>query len=91
MGIIDPKVFSQHLNLDGYEELSLDGMVEVLDNNLQSAIDKLAPIKSRTILVRAINPWFSNELRDHKMKMRKQEKKWRKYKMESNWKVFKLE
>ena len=62
LGLIDPKVFSQHLNLEGYEELSLDGMVEVLDNNLHSAIDKLAPIESRTILVRATNPWFNNEL-----------------------------
>ena len=89
--IIDPEVFSQHLNLDGYEELSLDGMVEVLDNNLQRAMDKLGPIKSRTILVRATNPWFSNEIRDQKRKMRKQEKKWRKYKMESYRKAFKLE
>ena len=91
LGLIDPKVFSQHLNLDGYEELSLEAMVEVLDNNLCSAIDILAPIKSRTILVRATNPWFNNKIRDQKRKMRKQEKKWRKYKMESNWKAFKLE
>ena len=91
LGTIDPEVFSQHLNLDGYQELSLDGMVEVLDNNLQRAMDKLAPIKSRTILVRATNPWFSNEIRDQKRKMRKQEKKWRKYKMESYRKAFKLQ
>ena len=62
LGLTDPKVFSQHLNLEGYKELSLDGMVEVLDNNLQSAIDKLGPIKCRTILVRATNPWFNNEI-----------------------------
>ena len=66
-------------------------MVEVLDSNLQRAMDKLAPIKSRTILVRATNPWFSNEIRDQKRKMRKQEKKWRKYKVESYRKAFKLE
>ena len=89
--MIDPTVFSQHLKLDGYEELSLDGMVEVLDKNLQNAIDTLAPIKSRTILVREANPWFNNEVRDQKRRMRKQEKKWRKYKFESNWKAFKLE
>ena len=40
LGLIDPKVLSQHLNLDGYEELSLDGLVEVLDSNLQNTIDK---------------------------------------------------
>ena len=66
-------------------------MVEVLDNNIWSVIDKLAPIKSRTILVRATNPWFNNEIRDQTRKMRKQKEKWRKYKMESNWKAFKLE
>ena len=91
LGTIDPEVFSQHLSLNGYEELSLDVMVEVLDNNLWRAIDKLAPIKSRIILVRATNPWFSNEIRDQKKKMRKQEKKWRKYKMESYRKAFKSE
>ena len=75
MGTTDPEVFSQHLNLDGYEELSLDGMVEVLDNNLQRTINILAPIKSRTVLIRATNPWFSNEIRDQKRKMRKQREK----------------
>ena len=53
--------FSQHLKLDGFEELSLDEMIEVLDknafkNDFQDAMDVLAPIKSRTILVRTMNP-----------------------------------
>ena len=68
LGSIDPKVFSQQLHLEGYEELPLDGMVEVLDNNLRRAIDKLAPIKSKAILVRATNPWFNNVIRDQKKK-----------------------
>ena len=46
LGLIEPRTFSQLLELDGYEELQLDGMVEVLDNNLGSAIDKLAPLKN---------------------------------------------
>ena len=89
--MIDPRSFSQLIELDGYEELQLDGMVEVLDNNLRSAIDKLAPLKTRNIVVRPTNPWFDNEIRDQKKIMRKQEKKWRKYKMESDLKSFKLE
>ena len=84
-------MFSQHSKLYGYEELSLDEMVEVLDNNLQDATDALASIKSRTLLFRTTNPWFNNEVRDQKRRMRKQEKKWRKYKLESNCKAFKLE
>ena len=68
LGLIDPKTFSQLLKIEGYEELSLDGMVEVLDNNLRSAIDKLAPLKSRNIMVRPTNPWFNNEIRDQKKK-----------------------
>ena len=39
--------FSQHLKLDGFEELSLDEMVEVLDKNLQDVMDELAPIKKQ--------------------------------------------
>ena len=65
--------------------------MEVLGNNLRSAIDKLAPLKSRNIMVRPTNPWFNNEIRDKKKKMRKQEKKWRKYNMESDLKSFKSE
>ena len=68
LGLIDPKTFSQLLNIEGYEELSLDGMVEVLDNNLMSTIDNLAPLKSRNIMVRPTNPWFNNEIRDQKKK-----------------------
>ena len=45
LGLTDPKMFSQLLNIEGYEELLLDGMVEVLENNLRSATDKLAPLK----------------------------------------------
>ena len=70
MKSIDPAAFSQHLKLDGYEELSLDKMVEVLDKNLQDAIDALAPIKGRTIVVRTTNPWFNSEVRDQKRRMR---------------------
>ena len=62
MKSIDPTAFSQHLKLDGYEELALDDMVEVLDKNLQDAIDALAPIKSRTILVRTLNPCLAMRL-----------------------------
>ena len=41
--------------------------------------------------MRTRNPWFNDEVRDKKRRMRNQEKKWRKYKLESNWKVFKSE
>ena len=71
LGLIDPRTFSQLLELDGYEELQLDGMVEVLDNNLRSAIDKLAPLKTRNKMVRPTNPWFDNEIRDQKNIMTK--------------------
>ena len=84
-------MFSQLLNIENYEELLLDGMVEVLDNNLRSAIDKLAPLKSRNIMVRPTNAWFNNEIRDQKKKNEETRKKWRKYKMESDLKSFKLE
>ena len=72
--LIDPKTFSQLLKIEGYEELLLDGMVEVLDNNHRSVIDKLAPLRSRNIMVRPTNPWFNNQIRDQTKKMRKQEK-----------------
>ena len=73
--LIDPRSFSQLIELDGYEELQLDGMEELLDNNLRSAINKLAPLKTRNIVVRPTNLWFDNEIRDQKKIMRKQEKK----------------
>ena len=86
-----PTAFSQHLKLDGFEEILLDEMMEVLNKNLQDVLDALAPIKSRTKLVITMNPWFNDEIRDQKRRMRNQEKKWRKYKLESKWKAFKSE
>ena len=74
LGLIDPRCFSQLLKLDGYEELQSDGMVEVLDNNLRRAIDNLAPLKTRNIMVRPTNRWFGNEIKEQKRIMRKQEK-----------------
>ena len=55
-----------YLKLDGFEELSVDKMMEVLHKNLQDAMDALAPIKSRTILVRTMNPWLNGKVRDQK-------------------------
>ena len=54
---MDPTAFSHHLKLHGFRALLLHKMVEVLNKNLQDVMDALAPIKSRAILVRTMNPW----------------------------------
>ena len=44
---VDPMAFGQHLKLDGFEKLSLDEMVGVLNKNLQDAMDALCTDKKQ--------------------------------------------
>ena len=63
-------------------------MIADLEKQLKSVLDRIAPERTKTILVRPTNPWFT-EVKTQKRLMRYREQKWRKYKLQSNWIVFK--
>ena len=54
-----------------------------------TALDKHAPLMTRTIVQRPRVPWFSQEIREAKRQRRKAEKRWRKSRLESDLAAFK--
>ena len=66
-------------------------MVEWLDTRLWTALDKYAPSKEKCITVRSSSPWFTDEIKEQKRRVRRREKIWRPYGSTSNWISLKTE
>ena len=67
----------------------LQEVVSSYNNTLMAALDKHAPLMTRTIVQRPRVPWFSQEIREAKRPRRKAEKRWRKSRLESDLAAFK--
>ena len=65
--------------------------VEQYDRVLQAILDKHAPLVSRTITCRPNAPWFNDDLRKAKQKLRGLERKMRSTKLEIHRQIFKDE
>jgi len=48
------------------ESSNVDELVDVYSNGLSFLLDKHAPLKSKSIVLRPMNPWYSQELHDAK-------------------------
>ena len=70
---------------------NLDEMAQKYEESLQSILNELAPVKSRRMVIRPTNPWFSDSLKEQKKIMQNCERCWCKYRLESNWTAFKHE
>ena len=57
---------------------SLDGLVQQYNDGLRSVLDKHAPLRPKTVVLRPTVPWWSNEIREAKKRVRKAERVWRK-------------
>ena len=55
----------------------INELVDAYNKGLASLLDKHAPLKTKTIVLRPSCPWFSEELHDAKHLRRKLERKWR--------------
>ena len=66
-------------------------MIEDLEKQPKLVLDEIAPEKTKTILVRPTNPWFTEDVKTQKRLMRKRESIWWKYRLQSNWIAFKVE
>ena len=56
---------------------NVDDLVHQYNNGLSSLLDCHAPLITRTVAVRPDNPWHTDEIRQTKCRLRKQEAKWR--------------
>ena len=52
-------------------------------------VNTLAPIKTVNTNLRSKKPWYNNDMKQHKRRVRKLEKKWLKYKLDSCWIAYK--
>ena len=70
---------------DDLEELLLS-----YNKTLIAVLDKHAPVKTRTIVMRPQVPWYTDEIRQAKRERRKAERRWRLSKLDSDLAVFKV-
>ena len=83
--------FIEDCDLSNLSDKSLKEMVQQLGNKFKNALDKNAPIKTKVTAVRKTEPWFNENLRNHKRIVRNQERIWKKYKTKETWLAFKME
>ena len=82
--------FSKHLN--EHMPVDFDGSdVSTLDKYLKTTLDKLAPVVTKSVMVRYRVPWFTTELKDKKRAIRQIERSWRKNKNPEKLDVLKSE
>lgn len=67
----------------------LDLAVNQYDSDLQSLINKHAPVKRRQTTIRPCSPWFNDHLRDMKKEKRRWERKWQSSGLEVHRQIYK--
>ena len=58
--------------------MPLDALTRLYDSELSHALNNVAPLRSRTIVIRPESKWYNNEIRVAKQQRRRSENKWRK-------------
>ena len=69
----------------------IDGMLDLFNTRLEQALKMLAPLTTKSLIVRRKVPWFTCKVKDQKRKLRKSKKRWRKNRSEENWMNLKLD
>ena len=64
-------------------------MVKTYNSQLESVIDKHAPVQSKTITIRPNTEWYTDELRNSKRECRRAERKMRKTKLTIHQQLYK--
>ena len=90
---IDTEEISTKLDhaFENFETTDLEPMIEDLEKQLKLVLDEMAPEKTKTIVVRPTNPWFTEDVKIQKRLMRNRERTLRRYRLQSNWIAFKVE
>ena len=65
-------------------DLPLELLVDRYDNALRDTMDILAPVKSRTIVLRPNAPWYNEDIGNGKRKRRKLKRRWRSSRLEAD-------
>ena len=81
---------SADIKLHYYKYIPLSNLVHQFNTSLREALDKHAPIQSKSITERRHVPWFTPDVKEAKKKMHHREKLWRKYHMHELWLALKM-
>ena len=89
LGNFDFEAFNKMIISSGLladvSDLSLELLVDRYDNVLRNTMDILAPVKSRTIVLRPSAPWYNENIGNEKTKRRMLESgRWRSSRLESD-------
>ena len=72
------------------ENYTLESLWLAINTDLNCVIDLVVPVKEITITPKLCQPWFNDESKLLKNRMRGVERKWLKYKLDSLWVTCKL-
>ena len=76
---IDPDNISKDLEAIEIETAHVDSFVEQFESELESILEKHAPLTQKTVTCRPPKAWFNDEILKMKQSLRKAERVWRKY------------
>ena len=78
---IDTEEISTKLDhaFENFETTDLEPMIKDLEKQLKLVLDEMASEKTKTIVVRPTNPWFTEDVKIQKRLKRNRERTWRKY------------
>ena len=88
---INIEELAKELSLNENISDDLDTLMQEFDKKSKVALDKAAPLKTKSISTRHTNPWFDDQLRQQKRVVRRRERIWRESKTELTWIAFKVE
>ena len=89
---IDSKELIDIIQVDDISDKDdIDKMSDLFNTRLEQALKMLAPLTTKSVIVRRKVPWFTCEVKDQERKLRESEKTWRKNRSEENWMNLKLE
>ena len=78
---VDMKAFEEDIQSHNFVNMSdLEPLVVEYDNVLNAALEKYAPLKTKSFKTTRLSPWYTDEIRDAKRVRRQLERKWRKSK-----------
>ena len=73
------------------DDLELDMMIDVFQQELVRVLDEHAPMIRKRLQIRQPKPWFREDIKEQKQKVRRRERIWRRYREDHQWLAFKSE
>ena len=89
---IDTDAYTKDLLLTKItDDLELDTMIDVFQQELVRVLDEHAPLIGKRLQTRKPKPWFREDIKEQKQKVRRRERIWRRYREDHQWLAFKSE